>query len=315
VPARVISVGNLAAGGTGKTPLVALAAGQLMAMGRRVAILSRGYGRVGRGRRVVAPGDAEADWRGIGDEPTLLRRALPGVPLVIAADRVASAREAIRRFGADTLVLDDGFQHRWLRRDVDIVLLDALHPLDNGHVLPRGLLREPPGALGRAHLLVLTADVAPPDWEALAGRLAPWAGGVPVAGALRVPTCWMDLASGARAAPGVLAGRRAVAFAGIARPSRFRDLASALGIEVAAFLPFPDHHAYAPPDLAAIAAAARRHGTDLAVTTEKDAIRLAGLPLPEGLPVQVLRIAMDVVWEAAAFWNVVAGRPAAPSEV
>ncbi len=310
VAARVVSIGNLAAGGTGKTPLVALTAGQLMAMGRRVAILSRGYGRVGRGRIAVAPEDPEADWRRIGDEPALLRRILPGVPMVIGADRVAAAREAIRRFGADTLVLDDGFQHRWLRRDLDIVLLDALRPLDNGNLLPRGLLREPPRALARAHLLVLTADAAPPDWEAMAARLAPWARGVPVAGAVRIPTCWLDLASGARVAPGALVGRRAVAFAGIARPSRFRELVAALGIEVAAFLPFRDHHPYTPSDLAAIAAAARRHEAEIAVTTEKDAVRLAGLALPSAFPIQVLRIAMEMAWGATAFWAAVTAPPA-----
>ena len=307
VPSRVISIGNLAAGGTGKTPLVALVAGHLMAMGRRVAILSRGYGRVERGRRPVPAEGPEADWRRIGDEPVLLRRILPGVPMVIGADRVASAREAIRRFGADTLILDDGFQHRWLARDLDIVLLDAVRPLDNGHLLPRGMLREPPQALARAHLLVLTADAAAPDWEAIAARLAPWARGVALAGAVRAPICWRDLASDTRVAPGALAGRRAVAFAAIARPGRFRDMVGTLGVEVAAFVPFRDHHRYSSFDLGEIAAAARRRGAEIAVTTEKDAVRLAGLPLPDTLPIKVLRITMEMVWGAAAFWAAVAG--------
>ncbi len=305
VPARVLSVGNLAAGGTGKTPLVALVASRLMARGRRVAILTRGYGRSRRGLAALGPGEPEADWRRIGDEPALLRRALPAAPMVIAADRVLAAREAIRRFQADTLILDDGFQHRWLARDLDVVLLDALRPWDNGHLLPRGLLREPPAALARAHLLLLTAD-APADWEGPAAGVALWARGVPVAGAVRVPEGWYPL--GARSSEGRvpadgLAGARAVAFAGIARPERFRETVARLGLEIAAFLPFRDHHVYTPFDLSAVAAAARRHRADLAVTTEKDAVRLTGLSLPGGLSFQALRIAMDVVWNAPLFWD------------
>jgi tetraacyldisaccharide 4'-kinase len=315
VPARVVSIGNLVAGGSGKTPLVALVAERFMAMGRRVAILSRGYGRQARGRIAVAPEDPEMDWRQIGDEPALLRRILPGLPMVIGADRVASAWEAIRRFGADTLVMDDGFQHRWLARDVDVVLLDALRPLDNGHLLPRGLLREPPQALARAHLLVLSADRVPDDWQAAAARVALWSRGVPVAGAVRVPTAWRDLGVGGRMPPEGLAGCRAVAFAGIARPNRFRDMVVRLGVEVAAFIPFRDHHRYSPFDLGEVAAAARRHGARVAVTTEKDAARLAGVAPPAGLPIHVLSIAMEVVWEARVFWSVLTGQPAPPGEV
>ena len=314
VPARVVSIGNLVAGGSGKTPLVALVTERLMAMGRRVAILSRGYGREARGRIAVSPEDPAMDWRQIGDEPALLRRLLPGVPMVIGADRAAAAREAIRRFGPDTLVMDDGFQHRWLARDVDAVLLDALHPLDNGHLLPRGLLREPPQALARAHLLVLSADRAPDDWQAAAARVALWSRGVPVAGAVRVPIAWRDLGVGGHMSPEGLAGCRAVAFAGIARPSRFRDMVARLGVEVAAFISFRDHHRYSPFDLGEVAAAARRHGARVLVTTEKDAIRLAGVTLPPGLSIQVLSIAMDVVWEAQAFWSVLMGQPAPPGQ-
>lgn len=309
VPACVVSVGNLATGGTGKTPLVALVAGQLAAMGRRVAILTRGYGRTERGLCALGPGDRAGDWRRIGDEPALLRQRLPGVPMVIAADRVAAAREAIRRFGAETLILDDGFQHRWLARDVDVVLLDALRPFDNGHLLPRGLLREPPAALSRAHLVVLTAEAAGADWAAAVARLAPWSCGAPAAGAVRVPICWLDLASDARVAPEGFAGRRVVAFAGIARPDPFKALVEHLGMAVAAFLPFRDHHPYTPGDVGSIVAAARRQGADFAVTTEKDAVRLASLPAPEGLSIKVLRIGMQVVWGAAAFWARVAGAP------
>jgi len=112
-----------------------------------------------------------------------------------------------------------------------------------------------------------------------------------------------------------LAGCRAVAFAGIARPKRFRDMVGRLGVEVAAFIPFRDHHRYSPFDLGEVAAAARRHGARVAVTTEKDAVRLGGVAPPAGLAIHVLSIAMDVVWEAHAFWSVLMGQPAPSGEV
>ena len=158
--APVVSIGNLAVGGTGKTPAVIRLAGELRARGWRPAILTRGHGRRVRGRVVLAPGDVIPGPDVAGDEPLEIFTALRDVPVVIAADRRGSAILAVERFGVDLLILDDGFQHRPLARTVDIVLVDATRPFGNGRLLPAGPLREPPRALRRASMIVLTrADV------------------------------------------------------------------------------------------------------------------------------------------------------------
>ncbi|MGH7376234.1 MAG: tetraacyldisaccharide 4'-kinase, partial [Candidatus Methylomirabilales bacterium] len=163
VPCPVVSVGNLTAGGTGKTPCVIFLARHLQQHGFRPAILLRGYGRRGgtgllvasAGQGLLVPA-AEA-----GDEASLLAEVLPGVPVILAADRVRGAEVALSRCGADLLILDDGYQHLRLQRDLDILLLDARSPFGSGALLPRGLLREPPAAADRADLVILTrADQA-----------------------------------------------------------------------------------------------------------------------------------------------------------
>jgi len=171
----VVSVGNLSVGGTGKTPMAIRVAGMLADRGMRPAVLSRGYGGrsaapvlvVSDGGRILA-GPDEA-----GDEPVLIARRLPGVPVLAGAKRAVTGRYARENLGADVLVLDDGFQHRWIRRDLDIVLLDSRAPLGNGFLLPRGPLREPPEALGRAGAVVFTRseDTAPPSDKGLAAIL------------------------------------------------------------------------------------------------------------------------------------------------
>ena len=153
-PVPVIVIGNLSSGGTGKTPMAALVVGLLQAQGKRAVLLSRGHGgsnEAGRVPRIVSDGNQVLLTPGeAGDEPVLLANYLPGVPLVVCRDRRQSAQLAIERFAPDVLVLDDGFQHWRLYRDLDIVLLDAQNPFDNGFVLPRGKLREPPSHLSRA---------------------------------------------------------------------------------------------------------------------------------------------------------------------
>ncbi len=273
LPRPVVSVGNIEAGGTGKTPLVRLLARLLSGAGLRPAVVSRGYlGAAAGPVNVVSDGKsvllsaAEA-----GDEPYLLARALPGVPVLTGKRRAQPALAAIERFGAEVIVLDDGFQHLSLARDLDLVVVTGALA-DSPRLLPRGLLREPLSALARASALVMTN----PEGDALAGLLAARFPALPRFKARHVPEGLRRLDGAEALAPRELAGRRVVAFCGLGGPRRFRRTLEALGADVAGFHAFPDHHRYAREELEALRLLAGRQRA-LLVTTEKDAVRL-----PEG---------------------------------
>lgn len=301
LPCRVVSVGNLTVGGTGKTPLVEAIARELSARGRRVVILSRGYGRRRRhGVDLVSDGARLLlSARDAGDEAVLLGRRLPGVPVVVGPDRARAGAWALSRFAPDVLLLDDGFQHRRLAKDVEVVCLDALAPWGRGGLLPRGSLREPPAALARAHLIVLTGVEAAPDLSGVLGDVRRWTGAARVAVAWREAEAAEELYSGTASPPGTLAGRSLLAFAGIAVPESFRATLAALGIVPRDFVAFPDHHAYDPADLLGLERRARAALAEGLVTTEKDAVRLPGTG---SMPVWVLRIRLRLRDADAAWW-------------
>jgi tetraacyldisaccharide 4'-kinase len=261
----VISVGNITCGGTGKTPMVEMLVRDLQGLGLRPAILSRGYGAA------AAPGEAGAPHN---DEYLVLRANLPDVPHLQGRDRVALGRQAVRE-GADAIVLDDGFQHVRLHRDLDIVLIDALSPFGTGRVLPAGLLREPLSTLRLAGLLGITrADLAPPrSVETLCSYLRARFRGVPQARLVNEPVAWLRL-DGESAPPDALRGRRVLAFCGIGNPASFRRQLGALGVEAADFVAFRDHQAFSPADLERLAARARSAGVEEVVMTQKDAVKI-----------------------------------------
>lgn len=290
VDAAVISVGNLSVGGTGKTPMVAWLAREFERRGRRVGIASRGYG---------------VD-SGPNDEARQLARELPGTPHVQNPDRARAARELIER-GVDVVLLDDGFQHRRLGRDLDLVLIDATRPWglppDAGSgepvcaFLPRGLLREHPAALARADLVVLTrADQASSaDLVALRARIGELAPGVPVAVASHVPRRLASPFDGRDdLEPAALEGRTVELVSAIGNPESFERSVRELGAEVRAHRRFPDHHAYSKEDLAGLG-----RGGALVVTTAKDAVKWTPALLPAGLEVRVLEVELDLVEGAA----------------
>ena len=283
LPVPVVSVGNLTVGGTGKTPMVAYLARALASAGRRPAIVSRGYrgglekhgGIVADGRRVLA--DAAA----AGDEPFMLALQLPGVAVAVGRDRYAAGCRVLAAASPDVVLLDDGFQHLQLARDVDILLLDARYPFGNGHVLPRGPLREPVAASRRADAVIFTRSdhgVAQgflpdgmgfdrkPAFRAVhhttllhtAGDLAP-----PFTGAL-LTSVPMD----------TLEGRRVVAFSGIADNTRFLRSLAQLGASVVSFSGFGDHHQYSPREVSDLLRQHDVHRADAMVTTEKDFHRM-----------------------------------------
>lgn len=284
----VISVGNLAVGGTGKTPFIRWLAGELLLRGHRPAILTRGYRRSSRGPVVVSDGAGKvAGVAESGDEASALARALPTVPIVADADRVrgASLAEALVPDVALHL-LDDGFSHVALEREVDIVLVDATDPAAGGALLPEGRLREPLSSLARADLVVVTkAEQAEPGPALeLIRRHAP---ALP---SFRAETHFLGISGpgGESVAPSGLPGRTVVAVAGIAHPEAFWSTLAALGIEPTARLGFRDHEPYGDFRLGEIQRAAEETGATAVVTTEKDAVKLEGrLSLP------VFRVAVD----------------------
>lgn len=272
-PVPVISVGNLTAGGTGKTPVVDSLVRYLLQRGERPAVVSRGYGgQVRSGVAIVSYGDGSGlrlQAGECGDEPFLLARRNPQAIVVVAPCRREGIKTAICEGAASLIILDDGFQHLAVQRDLDILLLDARRPLGNGSILPAGLLREPPSAHRRAHLCILTRD------ESLAAP-APFA--TPVT--LR---CRHRLAQEFTALDGTvqksadLSGRRGVAFAGIAKPDHFFAALRSLGLELVATVSLNDHADFTPATLETLEHAAM--GADFFVTTEKDGVKLSPLDL------------------------------------
>jgi tetraacyldisaccharide 4'-kinase len=262
----VISVGNLSVGGSGKTPIVAALARLLLEMGQRPAILSRGYARrrandgvvvVSDGTRVLEPVENS------GDEPQMLARALPGVPVLVCVDRHLAGRLAERQFGSTVMLLDDGFQHLALGRNVDMLVMPA-SDLDDA-VLPSGRLREPLDAASSADCVLV------PGSDDDVARVATAFDRMPV---FRVANHHGPLQAADASTPGT----RVVAVAGIARPERLFSTLRQLGYEVVREIRFPDHHWYSSADLDRIRAVAKDNGAALIVTTEKDAVRVAPQP-------------------------------------
>jgi len=271
----VVSVGNLTVGGTGKTPCVAWIAQRLLKGGWKPGILTRGYGRRSGAELVaLAPGSQRAvDARLIGDEPAVLARKLPGVPIVVCADRYRGGRLTEDGFGVDVHVLDDGFQHLALARNIDVVLLDVTQDFSMDALLPAGRLREPYSALKRAHLVVLTrVDLGDPaPLEQLVGKINPQA--KVFRSTMRLAKL-VDIASGSELSTESVRGKVITAFCGIGNPKAFfadlRKWGFLLGAETA----FPDHHVYSAAELEGLARRARQEAAGAMFTTEKDALNL-----------------------------------------
>jgi len=279
VSVPVICVGNLTVGGTGKTPCVEYIARLLREHDRQVAILSRGYG-------------AEA---GRNDEAMVLEENLPDVPHYQAADRVALAQTAIEESESEVLVLDDGFQHRRLARDLDIVLVDATDPWGGGYLLPRGGLREPRQNLRRTGMLVITRcdAVDPAELDRLAGVIFGLAPDLPVARTIHAP---VELTNGERReSVESLRGKPVGAFCGIGNPAAFQQTLAGLGADVRAFREFPDHHPYDRKDVVDLEQWATNLPAEAAiVTTQKDWVKLR-IPTLGSRPLWAVRIGLQFV--------------------
>jgi tetraacyldisaccharide 4'-kinase len=293
----VLSVGNLTMGGTGKTPMVKYLASMLQEHGYRPAIISRGYGGATKERiNIVSNGEEillDADY--VGDEPRMLAEALPGVLVLTGVVRRLPAARAVE-MGADILILDDGFQHLAIRRDLDLVLFNADTLAGNSRVFPGGDLREPVKALRRCHAFVLTGINE--DNRHRGGRFAQLL--TERFPARPVFTCGYRVAGLMRQGNGVpmvqgmqetLARQRCYAFCGIAHPESFRQTLEHLGLEPVAFQALPDHHAYHAKEVRQLVSRAEKKGATCFVCTEKDLVKLRAFDL--GLPLYAVRMEVD----------------------
>jgi tetraacyldisaccharide 4'-kinase len=276
LPIRTVCFGNLTAGGTGKTSAVLLAAEQLAEAKLRPAILSRGYGRPNRRRRVVVlAGDGQGpDWRSAGDEPWMLRESLrdKGVPVLVSPDRYLAGTLAAAHHRADVALLDDGFQHLQLERDSDVVLVNAADPFGGG-LLPLGLAREPLSALKRASLIVLTHTdrVQPRRLEEIRKELLKLAPGIPHAEAVHKPRHIWDPKQAEKLPLARLKGKEVVTVCGLGDPDSFEGALRKLGAEVKQSWRYPDHHRYTAREIRSLQ---NLRGGRAIVTTFKDLPRL-----------------------------------------
>ena len=302
--ARTVSIGNITAGGTGKTPLVAYVAEILAARGEKVCILTRGYGRENPRQRVLVSDGREilADPRDAGDEPFELANKLLDKAIVIAnADRVAAAEWAKRKFGVTAFVLDDGFQHRKAKRDVDIVCVDATNPFGGREMLPKGRLREPLANLARANAIVITRANLVENIEDLKFEISKLAPNPRIFASENRISRIVDLKEfhlskqSTQSRDTLL---KAFSFCGIGNPENFFEQLKKDGFEVAATEAFRDHHIYNEQDIERIEQLAQTSGCEILLTTAKDAVKLKGLTFM--LPCFVVEIEM-VIDDADAF--------------
>jgi len=323
VGCSVVSIGNLTVGGTGKTPVAEMLARELQKRGRRVAILSRGYKSAPRPfaqrlrnrifknldlfpPRIVSDGTSVLlDSRRAGDEPHMLARNLPGVCVLVDKDRVKSGLYALRHFGSNVLLLDDGLQYQRLHHRMDIVLVDSQSPFGNERLLPRGTLREPPENLRRASYIIVTKSGPTPD-TALISRLRGLNPTAAIIECNHAPRHWQDLRTGETFPLNHLKGRHVGAMSGIARPESFEEAVRQLGANVEITKSFADHHRYTKKEIYRFLEWCDRRSLDALVTTEKDAVRFPEIDSPS-VPMLFLRVEIEIL-RGQKHWDDLLGR-------
>lgn len=289
--AKVISVGNITLGGTGKTTLVEYLANKLILVGHKVAVLTRGYKRDMAGRGA----------RGLGDEPTMLAKHLPLAQVLVDKNRITSAQKAIKDYAADTLLLDDGLQQWKIFKDLEIIAIDAGNPFGNGRMLPAGFLREPLAALKRADIFVLTQVAPGQQLNSFMDRLKSINPGALIVESVHQPQGFFRLDQpDERLSRESLKGKTAAIFSGIGNPQGFSSLISALGIKVAKDYKFADHYDYTLADIARIVKEAKENKIEAIITTPKDAVKITQLGAKE-TGILVLEIKLEITKNEAEF--------------
>lgn len=290
----VISVGNITTGGTGKTPLVEWVCRALARKERKICILTRGYGRVRSNARVVVSDGSTilAESAESGDEPYLLAENLKGIAAVISdSDRAAAGKWALEHLGVDVFVLDDGFQHLRLERDLNILTIDATNPWGGGHLLPYGRLRETPRGLSRADCVVITRAEQSADLGPLKEKIRQVSRGRPIWVSRMQTKAIRRIASGTPAAIASLP-KPAAAFCGVGNPNSFFEHLRREQVDLVFTRTFPDHHGYDQAEIDSLTREAKRLGARSLVTTAKDAVKLQSFDFD--LPCYVLEIEISI---------------------
>ncbi len=293
LPCTVISIGNLTSGGTGKTPMAIKTAALVNGMGYKTAVVSRGYkGGAEKNGGIVSDGkQVLMEHEMAGDEPLMIAEKLNGVPVAVGAVRYDTGMLAVNRFSSEVIILDDGFQHIKLKRDINIVLLDCERPFGSGFLLPRGTLREPAAAVSRADAVILTRTDSVPDdvraetMEKIRGMVP----GKPVFCAFHSPF----ISRGLSERTDSLNGLKVYGFSGLADNNSFRQTLKQLGCELAGFSDFPDHHRYSDGDLEKVSRQAEEAGADCIAATEKDHVKIRRMnSCPKDIAVIGIEISM-----------------------
>jgi len=315
LPCPVVSIGNITVGGTGKTPMTLYVAELIRRFGYKVAIVSRGYkGKAEKTGGIVHDGRIicmEPDQAG--DEPFMMAKRLRSVPVIVGKDRFRAGMLAVKEFNPDVVLLDDGFQHLRLYRDIDLVLLDFSSPFGNGNLLPRGILREPASSLSRADALILTrSDSAPGSIKAnLVDRLMYLSQKRSVYITFHAPYIFkvvkaagdiehIDLSKSRDWNSEIIKGRNVFAFSGIARNEDFIHTVESFGCNVSGFAGFSDHHKYSDEDINKILRSAKNAGAEIVCTTEKDYARMGH---SKSWPIDLVIIGIEIAFgdDEAAF--------------
>jgi tetraacyldisaccharide 4'-kinase len=306
LPCKVVSIGNIVVGGTGKTPMTTYVAKRIKALGYTVVVISRGYKGAAEKKEALVS-DGKTIFLGpeiAGDEPFMLACRLEGIPVIVGRDRFAAGMLAVQHFHPDVVVLDDGFQHLRLARDVDFVLLDYVQPFGNSHLLPRGMLREPVASLYRSDACILTrtkmdSTSAPgsavdrlrtivPQCPVFSSFHTPYYYAIPAA----TKTAFDQLSKRPYADDfNFLIGRSVMAFSGIARNDDFRQTVEAMDCIAKGFLEFPDHHRYSERDMSRITQTAKKTTAEILITTEKDYARI---PADTVWPLDLVVIGVEI---------------------
>ncbi|HWR59088.1 MAG TPA: tetraacyldisaccharide 4'-kinase [Thermodesulfovibrionales bacterium] len=288
LPRKVISVGNLTLGGTGKTPAVIALAEEARKRGLQPCVLTRGYKGKAQGPCFVSKGNGPLlSAEEAGDEAFLMAERFKGVPIVKGRDRYEAGMFALQHLQFELLfIMDDGFQHWKLWRDRDILLINGTDPFGNKKLFPSGILREPLSEMKRADIIVITkisreiaGDICS---NSLMSEIKQYNPDAPVYIGEHIPVCLRTL-SGEELTLGTISGKKVFSFCGIAGPSSFKESLLRTGADVKGFMAYRDHHRYSPGDVIRICEAAVRSGADWIVTTEKDIIKLTDFGLPENL--------------------------------